>query len=97
LINSPTGEKQNLLDSEGPIVANQPAEQLSPLKNQLPDSDEVCEPIVSTDSEPSNNAENEPYQELARRSTRDGPKKNYNIRKLTRATYGIFFLYLDQN
>jgi hypothetical protein len=95
LINSPTGEEQNLLDSEGPIAANQPAEQLTPLKSQFPDSDEVCEPIDSTDPESSNDAENEPFQKLARRNTKDGPKKNYNIRKLTRAAHGMSFLYLD--
>jgi hypothetical protein len=33
LIDSPTGEKQNLLDSEGPIAANQPSEQLIPFKS----------------------------------------------------------------
>jgi hypothetical protein len=97
LIDSPTGEEQNLLDSEGPIAANQPAEQLTPLRSQLPDFDEVCEPIDSIDPESSNDAEDEPSQELAKRSTKDGPKKNYNIRKLTRAAYGIFLLYLDQN
>jgi hypothetical protein len=59
LINSPTGEEQNLLDSEGPITANQPAEQLTPLRNQLPDSNEVCESIDFIDSESSNDAEDE--------------------------------------
>jgi hypothetical protein len=97
LIDSPTGEKQNLLDSKGPIAANQPAEQLTFLRSQLPDSDEICEPIDSIDPEPSNDAEDEPSQKLAKRSTKDGPKKNYNIRKLTRAAHGISFLYLDQN
>jgi hypothetical protein len=97
LINSPTGEKQNLLDSKGPIAANQPAEQLTPLRNQLPDFDEVCEPIDSTDSEPSNDAENEPSKNLRNEAQKMNPKKNYNIRKLTRATHGISFLYLDQN
>jgi hypothetical protein len=33
LINSPTGEEQNLLDFEGSIAVNQPAEQLTLLKN----------------------------------------------------------------
>jgi hypothetical protein len=61
LINSPIGEEQNLLDSEGPIVANQPAEQLTFLRNQFPDSDEVCEPIDSIDPESSNDAEDESF------------------------------------
>jgi hypothetical protein len=55
-----------LLDSEGLIAANQHAKQLTPLRNQLSDFDEVCEPIDSTDSKSSNDAEDESFQKLAR-------------------------------
>jgi hypothetical protein len=95
LIDSPTDEKQNLLDFKGSIAANQPAKKLTPLRNQIPDSDKVCELIDSIDSEPSNDAEDEPSQKLAKQSTKDEPKNFYNIRKLTRAAHGISFLYLN--